>query len=68
VCLCLSVLVADSMKPNELKQQLEMKHSEMKKQPEEYFRRKFVEIRIQQRRFFLILSHVLVTYRRGLNR
>jgi hypothetical protein len=39
------------MKPNELKQQFETKHSEMKKQPEEYFRRKFVEIRIQQRSF-----------------
>jgi hypothetical protein len=37
------------MKPNKLKRHLKTQHSEMKNKPEEYFRRKFDEIRIQQR-------------------
>jgi hypothetical protein len=37
------------MKPNKLKWHLEMKHSEIKNKPEEYFCRKFVEICIQQK-------------------
>jgi hypothetical protein len=49
--LCLSVLAADSMKPNKLKQRLETKHSEMKNKPQEYFRRKLDDIRIQQKSF-----------------
>jgi hypothetical protein len=36
------------MKPNKLKQLLEMKRSEMENKPEEYFRRKLDEIHIQQ--------------------
>jgi hypothetical protein len=47
--LCLSVLAADSMKPNKLKRHLETKHSQMKNKPQEYFRRKLDQVRIQQK-------------------
>jgi hypothetical protein len=49
--LCLSVLAADSMKPNKLKRHLETKHSEMEHKPQEYFRRKLDDVRIQQKSF-----------------
>jgi hypothetical protein len=39
------------MKPNTLKRHPETKHSEMENKPEEYFRRKLDEIRIQQKSF-----------------
>jgi hypothetical protein len=42
--LFLSILAADSMKPNKLKQHLETKHSEMRNKPEKYFHRKLDEI------------------------
>jgi hypothetical protein len=48
---CLSLLAADSMKPNKLNRHFKTKHSEMKNKPEEYFHRKLVEICIQQRSF-----------------
>jgi hypothetical protein len=52
------------MKPNNLKRHLETKHSEMKNKPQEYFRRKLYEIRIQQRSFVnttTVSSEVLLT-------
>jgi hypothetical protein len=49
--LCLSVLAADGMKPNKLKRHLETKHSEMKNKPQEYFRRKLDDVRIQQKAY-----------------
>jgi hypothetical protein len=39
------------MKPNKLKRHLETKHSEMKNKPQEYFRRKLDDVRIQQKSF-----------------
>jgi hypothetical protein len=39
------------MKPNKLKWHLETKHSEMKNKPQEYFRRKLDDVRIQQKSF-----------------
>jgi hypothetical protein len=36
--LCLTILAANSMKPNKLKRHLYTKHSKMKNKPEEYFR------------------------------
>jgi hypothetical protein len=51
--LCLSVLAADSMKPNKLKWHLETKHSDMKNKPQEYFRRNLIK-------FALNKSHLLI--------
>jgi hypothetical protein len=42
--LCLGILAADIMKPNEQKRHLETKHSETKNKPEEYFHKKLDEI------------------------
>jgi hypothetical protein len=39
------------MKPNKLKRHLETKHSEMRSKPQEYFRRKLDDVRIQQKSF-----------------
>jgi hypothetical protein len=39
------------MKPNELKRHLETKHSEMKNKPQEFFRGKLDDVRIQQKSF-----------------
>jgi hypothetical protein len=48
--LCLSILAADSMKPNEPNRHLEMKYSEMKNKIEGYSHRK-LEILIQQKTY-----------------
>jgi hypothetical protein len=54
------------MKPNKLKRNLETKHSELKNKPEEYFRIKLDEIRIQQKRFVntitVLSKSVLASY------
>lgn len=47
-CVYLTILAADSMKPNKLERYLQMKHSEMKNKPKEYFHRKLDKICMQQ--------------------
>jgi hypothetical protein len=64
------------MKPNKLKRHLETKHSEIKNKPQEYFCRKFDDVRIHQKSFFntttisskALLASYEVAYRTAQNK